>query len=204
VASSDRVFALILAAGESRRLGRPKQLLELADKPLVSHVVESAIAAELDGVVVVIGSHASEVELELREYPVYRVFNPQFALGQGETLAAGVRATPSTVDAVVILLVDMPDVRPEVIRAVVERWRQTHAPAVVAEYGDRWGHPVLFDRGVFAELARLEGDAGGREVLEALGDLVERVPTGIATAPMDIDTEEDWERMQAEWSRPDC
>jgi molybdenum cofactor cytidylyltransferase len=199
VASSDRVFALVLAAGESRRLGRPKQLLELRGKPLVCHVVEAALAASPDGVVVVIGSHASEVELELREYPVFRVFNPHFAAGQGSSLAAGIRAIPSTVDAVAVLLADMPGVQSEAITAVVERWRATHAPAVVAEYEQRWGHPVVFDRSVFAELATLEGDTGGREVLNALGDLVERAPVGIPAPPADVDTEEDWERLQAEW-----
>lgn len=201
MASSERVFALVLAAGMSRRLGRPKQLLELDGKPLVCHVTDAAAEADLDGVIVVIGAHASQVELELREYPVYRVFNPHFAEGQGSSLAAGIRAMPSTVDAVVILLADMPQLQSQAIAAVVQRWRETHAPAVVAGYREGHGHPVVFDRIVFSDLAKLEGDTGGREVLAALGDLVERVPVDIASPPRDVDTEEDWQLLQAEWAR---
>lgn len=196
---ADRVFALVLAAGESRRLGQPKQLLNLGGKPLVAHVAEHAVAAPVDGVVVVIGSHASEIELALRGLPVYRVFNPQFSQGQGASLAAGIRAMPSTVDAVVVVLGDMPAITPESIGAVVARWRETHAPAVVTRYGGQQGHPVLFDRSVFFDLASLAGDIGGRDILRSLGDLVEAVEVP-GEMPPDVDTEEDWERLQQEWS----
>jgi molybdenum cofactor cytidylyltransferase len=198
VDAPERVFALVLAAGESRRLGQPKQLLDLAGRPLVTHSVAHALAAPVDGVVVVLGSHASEVELALRGSPVYRVFNPHFAQGQGASLAAGIRAIPSTVDAVVVLLGDEPSVAPETIGAVVARWREGHPPAVVTRYPDRQGHPVLFDRSVFFDLASLEGDVGGREILRALGELVATVEVA-ATAPSDVDTEEDWERLQRDW-----
>ncbi|HEV2127623.1 MAG TPA: nucleotidyltransferase family protein [Thermomicrobiales bacterium] len=197
--SNDRVFALVLAAGLSRRLGRPKQLLQLGGKPLVCHVVEAALAAPIDGVVVVIGSHASEVEQALLDYQTYRVFNPHFSKGQGNSLSAGVRAIPSTVDAIVVLLADMPGIRTEAIAAVVERWRQTRAPAVMARYTDGDGHPVLFDHSAFTDLARLQGDSAGREVLRRLGDQVERVDVPLPGPPLDVDTEEDWERLQASW-----
>lgn len=198
MADPERVFVLVLAAGESRRMGQPKQLLDLAGRPLVVHAVERALAAAVDGVVVVIGSHASEVELALRGYPVYRVFNPHFAQGQGASLAAGIRALPSTVDAVVVILGDVPAISSEAIGAVAARWRETHAPAVMARYDERRGHPVVFDRSVFFELASLEGDTGGRDILRSLGDMVEVVDMPGAMPP-DIDTEEDWERLQDEW-----
>lgn len=199
MADPERVFVLVLAAGESRRMGQPKQLLDLAGRPLVVHAVERALAAAVDGVVVVIGSHASEVELALRGYPVYRVFNPHFAQGQGASLAAGIRALPSTVDAVVVILGDVPAISSEAIGAVAARWRETHAPAVMARYDERRGHPVVFDRSVFFELASLEGDTGGRDILRSLGDMVEVVDMPGAMPP-DIDTEEDWERLQDEWA----
>lgn len=199
MADPERVFVLVLAAGESRRMGQPKQLLDLAGRPLVVHAVERALAAAVDGVVVVIGSHASEVELALRGYPVYRVFNPHFAQGQGASLAAGIRALPSTVDAVVVILGDVPAISSEAIGAVAARWRETHAPAVMARYDERRGHPVVFDRSVFFELASLEGDTGGRDILRSLGDMVEVVDMPGAMPP-DIDTEEDWERLQDDWA----
>jgi molybdenum cofactor cytidylyltransferase len=194
------VFGLVLAAGMSQRLGRPKQLLELDGTPLVVRVVESALAAPLDGVIVVTGSHASEVELVIRDYRVYRVFNPHFSAGQGASLSAGIRAMPATVDAVVVLLADMPGIRPEAIASVVDHWRKTGVPAVVAAYRQANGHPVLFDRTTFFDLAQLEGESAGREVLRALGELVEYVDVGLPAPPLDVDTEEDWVRLQTSWS----
>lgn len=199
MANSDRVFGLVLAAGMSSRLGRPKQLLELDGKPLVTHVVERALDADLDGVVVITGSHASEVELELRGLPIYRVFHPQFAEGQGSSLAAGIRALPSSVGAVVVLLADMPGIRSRDVTAVVHTWQRNHAPAVVARYGTGRGHPVLFDRSVFAELRSLEGDTGGREILQNMGDLVVEVPVDRDAPPQDVDTDEDWRHLQRAW-----
>lgn len=194
------MFALVLAAGMSRRLGRPKQVLELDGTPLVCHVADAAQGANLDGVIVVIGAHASEIELALRGRPVYRVFNPHFAQGQGASLAAGIRAMPSTVDAAVVLLADMPQIRSDVISAVVDRWRETQAPALIAQYRAGRGHPVVFDRSVFGDLAKLDSDTGGREILTSLGDLVVGVPVDAVGPPRDVDTEEDWERLQAEWA----
>lgn len=199
--NSGRVFGLVLAAGTSSRLGCPKQLLELDGKPLVVHVVSRVLEAQLDGVVVVTGSHASEVELELLEFPVFQVFNPQFAEGQGTSLAAGVRALPSYVEAVVIVLADMPGIRSADINGVVERWRVDRAAAVITRYGVVKRHPVLFDREVFAELAELSGDEGGRAVLQAIGDRVAEVRSELKEPPADVDTEDEWVRLQRMWSQ---
>ncbi len=184
----------------SRRLGRAKQLLELDGKPLIARVVETALKAPLDGVIVVTGSHASEVELAIRGYRVYRVFNPHFAEGQGASLSAGIRAMPATVDAVVVLLADMPGIQPGAIASVVDHWRKTGAPAVVAAYQQDSGHPVLFDRTTFLDLAQLEGELAGRDVLHTLGDLVEYAAVHLPGPPLDVDTDEDWARLQAGWS----
>lgn len=197
--NSGRVFGLVLAAGTSSRLGCPKQLLELDGKPLVVHVVSHVLEAQLDGVVVVTGSHASEVELELLEFPVFQVFNPQFAEGQGTSLAAGVRALPSYVEAVVIVLADMPGIRSADINGVVERWRVDQAPAVVTRYASRVGHPVLFARETFAALGNMSGGEGGRQVLQSLGDRVAEVRSDLAEPPLDVDTEDDWVRLQRMW-----
>lgn len=200
MASRARAFAVVLAAGTSQRLGRPKQLLELDGKPLVTHVVERALESDVDGVVVVTGSHASEVDLELRNLPIYRVFHPHFAEGQGSSLAAGARSMPSTVDALVVLLADMPGIQASDINAVVERWRTARPAAVVTRYTSGRGHPVLFDRAVFAEIRALEGDTGGREILRRLGDRVAEVVVSRDAPPQDVDTEDDWQRLQLDWN----
>ena len=197
--SRGRVYAVVLAAGESSRLGVSKQLLELEGKPLVVHVVDRAISAEIDGVIVVTGSHASEIELELRERPVYQQFNPRFAEGQGASLAAAVRALPRDAGAIVVLLGDMPGIATAAISRVAGAWRTGHPPAVIARYGSWRGHPVLFDRDLFPELADLDGDEGGRTLLQELGNRVVEVPVDGDSAPQDVDTEDDWERLQRDW-----
>lgn len=201
MASSGRVFGLVLAAGTSSRLGRPKQLLELDGTPLVVRVASRMVDASLDGVVVVTGASASEVELELRELPVFQVFNPQFADGQGTSIVAGIRAIPSSVNAVVIVLADMPGVQGADIDGVVDQWRSERPPAVIAHYATRRGHPVLFDRAVFPALTMLTGDEGGRSVLRDLGDRVVEVQSALQEPPTDVDTEEDWIRLQRTWLR---
>lgn len=199
MARDGRVFALILAAGQSRRLGRPKQMLELDGRTLVTHVVERALAASVDAVVVVTGAHASVVELELIAQPVYQVFNPRFAEGQGTSLAAGVRAMPAECEAAIVLLGDTPTVSSDTVSRVADAWRGSRAPAIIAGYGERRGHPVLFDRSQFRDLAALEGDEGGRSVLDRLGDRVIVVDIGIAKPPADVDTEADWVALQEAW-----
>lgn len=197
--SPSRVYALVLAAGESKRLGRAKQLLELDGVPLLVHAVDRALASSVDGVVVVTGAHASVIELELRERPVYQVFNPEFAEGQGISLAAGVRALPSDAGAVVVLLGDMPGISSDDVSRLADLWREDRPVAVIVRYGSSRGHPVLFDRELFRELGLLSGDEGGRVLLNRLGDrLVEVLVDGDAP-PQDVDTEQDWERLRGDW-----
>jgi len=199
--TASRVYAIVLAAGESRRLGRPKQLLELDRSPLVVHVVDRALASSVDAVIVVTGAHASLIELELRERPVYQVFNPDFAEGQGTSIAAGVRALPRDAGAVIVLLGDMPGISPVAISRLADAWRADRPVAAIARYGSGRGHPVLFDRSVFAELGRLSGDEGGRTVLKALGDRVVDVPVEGDVPPKDVNTEDDWRILQQWWKR---
>lgn len=193
------VAAVVLAAGLSRRLGRPKQLLVLDGQPLVVHVVRRALAGEVNRVVVVTGAQDAEIREALDAFPVEIVFNPRFAEGQGTSLAMGIAVLSEGVDAAVILLADQPGVRPGTIRAAVDARRKTGAPVVMAQYGRERGHPVLFGRETFPELLTLDADMGGREVVAAHRDAVVLVDGGSATPPPDVDTEEDWAALRLGW-----
>ncbi len=197
--AASRVYALVLAAGQSRRLGRPKQLLVLGGTPLVAHAVDRALASSVDGVIVVTGAQASRVDLALRERTVTTVFNPNFAEGHGTSLATGVRAMPEGAGAVIVLLGDMPGISSENISRLADVWREKRPVAAIARYRSGRGHPVLFDRELFGELGKLSGDEGGRALLKRLGDRVVEVPVEGAAPPQDVDTEEDWTRLQQDW-----
>lgn len=189
-----RIAGIVLAAGMSRRLGRPKQSLPLGDRPVIRHVVERAVASSLEEVVVVLGAHAEAVRDALAGMPVRFVRNERFAEGQGSSLAAGVAAMGADIDAVVILLGDQPGIDANAVDGVI-RARRDGASIAMAAYDDGSGHPVLFGREHFGALRGLAGDAGGREIIRQHGAEVVLVPIA-GQVPADIDTEADWAAIQ--------
>jgi molybdenum cofactor cytidylyltransferase len=190
-----RVAGVVLAAGMSRRLGRPKQLLRLGDRTVIEHVVSASLSANMDEVIVVLGARAGEVRSALAGYPVRIVINERFAEGQGTSLAAGIRALGADVDAAVFLLGDQPGVSAHDIERVVDMRRSTGASIIMTAYGDERGHPVLFGREHFPALMALEGDQGGRDVIRRHTEDVLTVAGDRDTVPADIDTEADWRAM---------
>jgi CTP:molybdopterin cytidylyltransferase MocA len=185
---------IILAAGRGTRMeGRVKQLLPLAGRPLLQHVVDAAAAAGLEEIVVVTGHAADEVEAALRLPPGARtVRNPAYAEGQAGSLAAGLAAVGPEAPAALVLLGDQPEVRPDAIRAVGAL--AGVAPLARATYGGRPGHPVLIGRTLWAELAGARGDRGARGLLASRAELVRAVEVG-GTPPEDVDTPEAYERL---------
>lgn len=159
-----RVAGIVLAAGGSSRLGEPKQLVPWRGHPLVWHAVRAALDGGLSPVVVVVGQAAERVRQALAGEPVLWIENRDWQAGQSQSVLAGMAALAEVrpVEAVVMLLADMPFVDAQLVRAVGNRYRKTGA-ALVAPYANgRRSNPVLFDRVTFDDLQRLEGDQGGR------------------------------------------
>lgn len=184
------VAGVVLAAGLSSRMDRRfKLLLPYGDGTVVGAVVEVAVEAGLDPVVVVVGHRAGEVRRALARTGARVVQNPDFRDGMATSLAAGIRALRSegAVSGAAVLLGDEPGVRAETIRAAVEAWRRGGAPVLRTTYRDRPGHPVLFARAAFPLLEGLRGDRGPAESLEP-----ERLEVALhevdLPAPVDIDT----------------
>jgi molybdenum cofactor cytidylyltransferase len=190
-----RIAGVVLAAGMSRRLGRPKQLLRIGERTLIEHVVERAMSSSLDEIVVVTGAHGEAVKAALDGRHVRIIINERFREGQGTSLAAGIRSLGDEVDAAVVLLGDQPGIASVVIDRVAEARRERGASIVMAEYGLKRGHPVLFGREHFPALMALDGDRGGREIIVRHPSEVSVVPADRKSIPPDIDTEEDWRRV---------
>jgi molybdenum cofactor cytidylyltransferase len=189
------ISGIILAAGTSSRLGRPKQLLPLAGKPLLQHAVDAAHQAGLDEVVVVLGHEAGEVAATLSLPEGARtVFNPNYVEGQSSSLRAGLQAVSTEARGAVVLLGDQPGITPEAIRAVVRSFEEAGGPVVQAAYGGRPGHPVLFDRRIWPEVETVEGDVGARDILSGHPEWVTTVDVG-GEPPSDIDTWGDYRRV---------
>ena len=192
-----RVAGVVLAAGLSTRLGRPKQLLDVCGEPLVRRITRIALASSLDTVTVVTGNAAGTIMPLLDDLGVVIAFNSDFASGQASSIKAGLRAIPADADAALILLVDQPTITPEILNRVIEFFRHKRSAVVQARYtGGVTGHPVLFSRKLFPELMTVTGDEGGRTVVRDHRGSVRYVDFD-CEPPHDIDTDADYELMLA-------
>jgi molybdenum cofactor cytidylyltransferase len=191
------ITGIVLAAGASSRLGRPKQLLGLGGKPVLQHVIDAAVTAPLDEVVVVLGHEAKEIAAAVRAKGVVRfAINPGYAEGQSNSLRVGLEAADARSGAALVLLGDQPGIRPDAIAAVVGAWKEGGKMMIQAAYGGRAAHPTLFDRSVWTELEGMSGDEGARSLLANRPEWRVTVEVG-GQPPDDIDTEEDYQRVRA-------
>jgi molybdenum cofactor cytidylyltransferase len=188
-----RVAGIVLAAGESSRLGVPKQLIPWRGRPLVWHAAQAARQAGLSPVIVVVGAWADQVRMALEGEPVTLIENPVWQAGQSTSVRLGLAEVEAQAEAVAFLLSDTPLVTGELIRQLLHTHQQTLAPLVAPRAGGRRANPVLFDRRTFADLRELEGDQGGRALFEryepAWVDWDEAVL-------LDLDTTEDLQRLR--------
>lgn len=193
------VTAVILAAGASTRLGRPKQLLLLDDKPVIWHVASRAIASGVDDVLVVTGAAHEQVAAAVHGLDVRLVRNPQAHLGQSTSLRAGMMAMRSAT-GVILLLGDQPEVESTVIASLAEMHRRERDAIAQAAYRGWPSHPILFPDRFFIELLAVTGDEGARSIVRRHRDRVRLLPIG-RDAPGDIDTEADYEALTTRWER---
>jgi molybdenum cofactor cytidylyltransferase len=185
-----RVGVVILAAGESSRLGQPKQLLPFRGKALLQCVVHSALSSRCRPVVVVIGAHADMIRPQLSG-DIRIVENPDWKEGMSSSIRRGVESIESEVDAVILMLGDQPLVTSEILNQFAEK---AEVGLVAAEYNGGIGVPALFRREYFDALRTLRGEKGAKSILLANEKHVARIPC--PEAALDIDTVADARRLQ--------
>lgn len=193
------IVAVVLAAGMSKRLGRPKQLLEVGGKALVAHVADAALESTLDEVIVVTGHESDAIVAALGTRNVRFCWNARFADGQSTSLVAALEALTVETDAIVVLLSDQPTVTSLAIDRLREKRRGTRASIAMASYGGTPGHPVLFGRELLEELRAIQGDQGARDVIRRHRSAITMVDGGADTPPSDVDTEEAYAALLAAW-----
>jgi CTP:molybdopterin cytidylyltransferase MocA len=190
---------LVLAAGEGRRLGRPKALVTLDGVLLVDRAVRAARAGGCEPVVVVLGAAADEVVRAADLTGAVVVVNDGWSEGIGSSLRCGLRSlTDLDAPGAVVLLVDQPEVGVETVRRVIATWRESKARAVVASYDGKPRNPVLLDATTWPDVATTaHGDVGARAWLQAHRDEVAAVACDDLGSDADIDTPADLERYDS-------
>lgn len=188
-----RFGAVILAAGASRRMGTPKQLLALDGKPLVVRAAEAALASPAWPVVVVLGANAEKIRPALARLPVLVTENPAWAEGMAASIRAGVTTLQQFsrhLDAALIALCDQPAFSAGTVDRLVTAQRNSGRSIVAARYSGRQGAPALFLREHFATLTALTGEEGARTLLN--GDPVRVTAVELPELALDLDTPEDF------------
>ena len=187
---SREIAVIVLAAGQSRRMGRRNKLLEPVDgEPMVRHAVRAAAAAAGGRPVVVTGHEREDVEAVLAGYDVTFAHNPDFRKGLSTSLARGVAVLPAGVEGAIVCLADMPGVRSEHLERLRDAFDPGAGAAIcVATRRGKRGNPVLFASRFFAEMCDVEGDVGARHLIGAHADLVREVEMPDDGVLLDIDS----------------
>lgn len=198
-AAGGGVGAVILAAGASSRMGRPKQTLRFQGESLLRRAALAALGAGCRPIVVVTGANAELSKRELDGLDARDVLNPRWETGMASSIRAGVedllRADPE-VAAAVFLLCDQPHVTAGVLSGLVAAHHATGQPVIASTYGGGFGVPALFSGALFAELIRLEGLSGAKEVIQR--HAAEACFLPFPGGEVDVDTPDDFSRLMAE------
>ncbi len=188
------VTGLVLAAGGSRRLGAPKQLLPYNGRTLLDHVLATARACAFDQLVCVIGGSAQEIRQRVDLSNADVVENRHFGEGCSSSIAAALTAVDERADVLVLMLGDQPGVTPPAVKALMAG--RNDSPYAACAYEDGRGHPLAFARSTFKDLEALHGDKGVWKLLDRHADQVVDVPVP-GPIPRDVDTDEDYRAILA-------
>ncbi len=194
------VAAVILAAGMSRRMGTPKQLLRIGGRGLLEHVLENVRRSRVEEVVLVLGFAAEEIQRGLSLAGVKTVLNPAYEAGMGTSLRTGLAALGERTRAALVVLADQPFVQPATLDRLIVRHARLQAESVFPQivlplYKGFRGNPVLLDRSVFPELMSLNGDVGCRAIFGSHLENIVKVEVDDPGILLDIDSQEDFEKL---------
>jgi len=190
-----QIGIVILAAGESRRLGKPKQLLQFEGKTLLRHAVKVAIETNYK-IAVVLGANFEKTKAEIEDLEIEICFNENWQNGMSSSIKTGLKKILETMPnlcAVIIQLCDQPFVNSSILKRLAETYKRTNTPIVACEYAETVGVPALFSCVIFDELFALSADEGAKQIIKKYSASVEKI--SVPEAEIDIDTMKDYEKL---------
>ena len=190
---------ILLAAGKSTRLGKPKQLLDYEGQTLLQHSLQVARASDAHPVVVVLGADAALIEREVTGNEAHVVVNSEWQEGMASSIRCGIEELirlHAAAEGAVIMVCDQPYVTTELINSLLTVHRQTGKLIVSCQYANTVGTPACFHKSIFPELLQLEGEGGAKGLLLKYAEELEIVP--FPEGKVDIDTEADYEKLKRE------
>lgn len=189
------ISAILLAAGESRRMGSAKALLPYQGQTFIARICNAFLTAGVDELIVVLGARADELRQALPIHPKLRtVVNSRYSLGQLSSLMVGIGALSPESEAVLVNLVDHPLIAAETMKALIDSFRAAPLPILIASYQGKRGHPVLFSSQVYGEILAAPLDQGAKIVVRKDPARVREIPLDDPGILADIDTPEDYAR----------
>ena len=186
------IWAVILAAGESRRMGTQKLLLPYGKTTVVEAIVRTALDSSVDGTLVVLGADKEKVRETLKSYPVTFAVNRDFRRGMLSSIQAGFESLPGEAGAAVLMLGDQPAVPFDVVDGLVSKYRENGRGIVIPVYGKRRGHPILIEAGYRSEILGLDPEVGLRQLIQAHAEDILEVEVSSPAVLKDMDNPEDY------------
>jgi molybdenum cofactor cytidylyltransferase len=188
------ITGIILASGSAKRMQREKLLLDVGGKPIVERVISTAADSLLDEVILIY--RRDEIKEIAKHYSIRSVYNGRSGDGQSAALKLGITMASPNTDAFMFLVGDQPFLNVRTINILIELFKEGTSPIIVPSYQDRSGNPVIFSSALKEDLLGIEGDCGGRILIERMPEQVKLVPIKESIEGLDVDTLEIYNEIQ--------
>jgi molybdenum cofactor cytidylyltransferase len=188
------VWAIILAAGESKRMGKPKLLLPFGEKTIIETIVETVVSSKVEKTLVILGSDRKKIEERIKNYPARVVYNRDFRSGMLSSVQCGFKALPEEARAVLVVLGDQPKISANIINKLIDAYKSKGKGIVLPVYKNERGHPVLIDVKYRKEVENLSPEVGLRGTVYNHPEDILEVDVNTPSILKDIDDESDYKK----------
>jgi molybdenum cofactor cytidylyltransferase len=187
------ISAIVLAAGESRRMGQPKMLMPWGDTSVIGSVVSRLFEANVTDIVVVTGRLNAEIVNELDMYTVHYIMNNDYANGEMLTSAqVGLKNVGDETEAALLVLGDQPQIEVRVVTEILDRYNTTHYPIIIPSYKMHRGHPWLIEKSLWRDIQKLNHPDTLRSFLNSVPTLIDYINVDTPSVIQDLDTPKDY------------